>query len=310
MEDDWFEIQEAQGVVESALGTMSSEILSSFDVVFREPSLSFSEYGFTVPEVPSIADFASSAVLDDGSFSPSRGYVWSSGSSAALAGELADALASGGIGLSQQLQDALFNRDRERRIASLDAALSSASAGLGARGFSMPNDYLKSTRSELLQNYQNDDAELSRKILAMMEEHARLNWQFCMQTGLSVEQFHAEFASRWDALVLQARLTAVDRYKAELQAEVEAYKAAIDGIVARLNAYRIRNEAAAVGMQAEVEQAKLEVAVATERAKTAVSSHSAEATRLAAAYKAYADLAAGYAGIATGSSLRVTTKRE
>lgn len=301
---------EVQSVAEQGIARMESEMLSSFNSVFTRPDLTgINALAFSVPDIPVIPDFKPLAVYGEDSLNPHTDHVWVASQAADLEKRIFDSLSNGGIGISSALQDALFQSDRERKLQTLADSLTSASAGLGARGFRLPNNMLMSQRTDLIQKYQFDQENQSREITKLMEEHARQNWQFCVERGIGMEQFHAEFASRYDGMFIELKRFAVEKYRAELVAEVERYQATLSGIAHRLDTYRIRNEANMSALNALVEKAKLEVSVATNGADTAIRSYAANVTKQVHAYDAYARLVQGFAQTASSGRLNVTTTK-
>lgn len=298
-------IAECQATAERGIARMESEMLSSFYAILQKPAAAFSEYDFTVPDLPVIPEFTANATYQPYAFSPNVDHVWAAEEMDDLQLAIFTALSNGGIGISQELQDAIFNSDRERKLQTLDDSLLRVNAGMGARGFRLPNDMLAAQRNELIQKYQFDAENLSREVTKLIEEHARQNWQFCIQNGITTEQFHADFANKYDQMFIEMKRAAVEQFRIEVQAEVEAYRAQIDGIISRLDAYKTRIDASTAGMSAQIEKAKYELDANYKSAVVTIDSQKTNVSKSVAAYAAYADLVKSFAATASGSSIRI-----
>ena len=298
-------LSDAQSVAERGIARMEAEMLSSFTALLEKPVSNYKDYDFSMPDIPVIPDYVGSATYQPYSFNPHVSHVWDTTEMNSLQQKVFDALSSGGIGLSQSLQDAIFQSDRERKLQVLSDSLQAVDAGMGAKGFRLPNDMLKAARNEVIQKYQFDLENQSREITKLMEEHARINWQFCVEKGISSEQFHADFTTRYDQMFIEMKRAAVEQYRLEVEAEVAVYKSKIEGIIARLNAYKARADVSVAGMNAQIEKAKLELDTSYKSASIAIESYKASGSKQIHAYDAYAKLVQSFAQTATGGLLTI-----
>lgn len=304
-------LTDCQRKAENGIARLEAEMLSSFSASVADPSEpdELKDITFDLPNIPlalpDSLDDATEMQDPDASRVLHDSYVWTGNYMQMVQRAISSALNSGGIGISDRLQDAIFGKDRERRKQALSDALDMANAGLGARGFSLPTDYLLATRSELLQKYQWDDTELSRQITTLMEEHARQNWQFCIQNGISAEQFHANFTTAYDKLFNDATHTALEKYKTTLEHELNKFKTEIENINTALNGYKTRADI--MKSEKDVAISLLKTRLEKNVASTNANVHAAgvNAQKETAAYKAYADAVKSYAQTATGGLLKI-----
>jgi hypothetical protein len=300
-------ISDCQTKADQGITHMTSEMLSSWGAIFDAPDLgTLGTYDFSVPEMPStLPEFSTAAVYIEGAYDPHKNHVWEATEMELFEQAIIDAINSGGVGISPALQNAMFNQDRYRKQQILNDALAAVDAGVGGRGFRMRNDDLAVQRQEVILKYQWDMEQLNRDITKLMEEHARTNWQFCIEKGISAEQFHADFANKYDDLFVKMTGFALEKYKAELDADLLKFKAEAETLTLKWEMVKTRMGANATALGAEIERMKLEVTIASEAAKTQIGSHTAEVTRLVHAYAAYADLVKAYAMSASGGAISV-----
>lgn len=286
---------------------MSSEMLSSWRTTMTRPELSYADYDFSVPAIPVIPEFILQATYEDltSTLVAHKDHVWEAEEAQYIWDQIRASFVSGGIGLTQSLQNAIFNTDRERKLQVLNDSLQAVTARLGSRGFNIPNNMLTGPRNEIIQKYQFDYDNQSREIVKLMEEHARTNWQFCVDKGIGLEQFHADFTNKYDVLFIEMIKASLDKYRIAVEVELNAFRTKLESINAILQTAKLRIDASATGLNAEIEKAKLEVDIAAKAATIAVQSHSAEVSRLSQAYSSYADLVKSFANTAMGGRLDV-----
>lgn len=302
-------VTDCQTVAQEGISRMESEMLSSFSTILDKPELAYGDYRFDLPTIPAIPDFETSAVYTLLNSNLHTDHVWSSGESKYLWAKIEDAFISGGIGITKDLQNAIFNADRERKLQALNDSLQAVSAGFGARGFSVMSNLLTGPRNEIILKYQQDMENQSREITKLMEEHARLNWQFCVERGISLEQFHADFTSRYDTLYLDMIKTSIEKYRSDLEMDLLKFRADLENITARLEIAKSQASINTAAISAEIEKAKIEVDMAEKSAQINIQSHSSEVSRLTHAYNAYAALVTSFAQTATGGLLTVQTRK-
>lgn len=312
MADDSFAfINDVKSKAETAISRLESEILSSLSAgVTVDGDITgydFNKFEFSAPSIPDEDAFAfdASATYEtlDGSFRD--GYVWQGDNSKAIWSAISTALTSGGIGISSALQRAIFNEDRQRKTQALNDSLLAINAGMGARGFRLPNSMTTGARNEVIQKYQFDLENQSREITKLMEEHARTNWQFCIQQGISTEQYQTDFTKAYNQLFNDVIRVSLDKYKADIEVAVTAYKAKIEGIVTRLQAEKTRADVQAVAWSSMLDKAKTEIEVESADTKAWLEAKAHEVSNRGHAIDGYAHLVGGYAAMASGSSIKV-----
>lgn len=302
-------VSDCQTVAQEGISRMENEMLSTFSTILDKPELIYGDYRFDLPTIPAIPDFESSAAYELLNTNLHTDHVWSSGESKYIWDQIESAFVSGGIGITKDLQNAIFQSDRERKLQTLNDSLQAVNASFGARGFSVPSNLLTGARSEIILKYQQDMENQSRDITKLMEEHARLNWQLCVERGISLEQFHADFTSKYDALYLDMVKTSIEKYRNDLEMELINFRANIENITARLEVSKSQATINTAAISAEIEKAKIEVDMAEKSAAINIQSHSSEVSRLTQAYASYAALVESFAKTASGGLLTVQTRK-
>lgn len=169
-------------------------------------------------------------------------HIWEAGYLDDAERILAGWVASGGVGISQAVQDATFNQDRERRRQSLADSLRILAANFGGRGHRIPNSILSAERSEQAQKYQFDDTESSRTIVKTISELAQKNVQFAMTQVTDIEKFHSDFSLRYGGLYINSLSNIIETYKADIQGKTAQLDATIRGSLAQLEAVKITSD--------------------------------------------------------------------
>lgn len=298
---------------EAAISRLELEILSSLSAAINTDGVingyNFDEFEFTAPSVPDIPDFTYTAVYEDKSTEKHTGHVWSATELARIQTALFAALDNGGIGISQALQDSIFNSDSERKLQTLNDSLNLVNAGMGARGFRLPNSMLTGARNEIIQKYQFDLDNQSREITKLMEEHARTNWQFCIERGISSEQYYMDFTKAYNNLFVDAIRASLEKYKADIEVAVASYKAKVEGIISRLQAEKARADVQAIAWSSMLDKAKVELSAETADKQAWLNAKQHEITNRGHAITGYANLVGNYAKMASGGQLEVLTRK-
>ena len=150
---------------------------------------------------------------------------------------------------TQAHQDAIFDQDKERKQRALADSIDIIKAQTSGRGFRYANGQTNAAILDLMQKHQYDLENQTREITKLCEEWARQNFQFSIQQGLSVEQMHMDFAYKYSTIFRElytTLLTAVlEKYRTQIQVELEKMEANIKAVMARTEAYKANADIAA-----------------------------------------------------------------
>lgn len=167
---------------------------------------------------------------------------------------------SGGSGLTQEIEDAIFNRDLERNEQTLEDTTDKVISMWAKKGFSLPDGLLGHSLSEVQKEYMNKKIDRSREIAIKQADLEQNNLFKSMEIGASlafklIEQLNAykelvfkieetvvKYANEYLDMQIKAHNSVIDVLKATVQihelniraqtAKVENYKAQIEGLMA------------------------------------------------------------------------------
>ncbi|WP_243689463.1 hypothetical protein [Geotalea toluenoxydans] len=146
---------------------------------------------------------------------------------------------TGGVGIEQAVQDAIFNQGRERDLQTLRDAMDMAGARTGAKGCRYPTSMTKALQREAITTYQNAKADLNREIVRIMADLAQKNVQASIQAGISIEQLHADFAIKFSALHLDNARLIIEKFRTEQDAYVSEFEGTLKGIMANMEVQNV-----------------------------------------------------------------------
>lgn len=137
---------------------------------------------------------------------------------------------NGGVGISNDVQNALWQNNRQRRLQSLSDALDQIASRDAKRGFAYPTS--RRASDAVLVQYQQDDENLNWQITAKMAELAQQNVQFAVAQNISIENLQASFSQGMGGLFLNLKKLIVDTFAVESNERIEEFKAQIQALVA------------------------------------------------------------------------------
>lgn len=210
---------------------------------------------YTIPTPPAIvvADFGETlptytAQLPEIQFS----YVepeYLSALKTAVEAKLLSDVVSGGTGLSPAVEDAIWERTRERDNKDYQEAVDKLNNVWSGRGFTLPDGVLAELQQGLINDDRNQRIERSRDILIKQAELAQANTHFTITSSLSLEQLKLNHANNVANRALEAQKSVVEFGIAyhnlkisDYNVRLERYKAKAVEVSSRLEAERLRLE--------------------------------------------------------------------
>ncbi len=156
---------------------------------------------YTIPSPPSItiADFglpvpAYNITVPDIEFS----YVeteYTSALKTALNTKLLSDVQNGGTGLSEEVENAIWERTRERDDRDYQEAATKLDSRWSGKAFSLPDGTLAELQQDLVIDDRNQRIERSRDILIKQAELAQVNTHFAITSSLTLEQLELNHAN-------------------------------------------------------------------------------------------------------------------
>jgi hypothetical protein len=140
---------------------------------------------------------------------------------------------SGGVGISQAVQDALFGNMRERDLQALNDGLQAVAATDAKKGFAYPTHRRRT--SEVIVNYQQTAENRNREITALMADLAQKNVQAAITANINIEQLHSSFSLGLSQIFIQIKNRIIEKFRIEADVRIAEFDAKIKAILAGYN---------------------------------------------------------------------------
>lgn len=240
--------------------------------VGRLPWISLNLPTITWPPSPNI-NYASMGEVDK-----YKKHIWEDGNGYldSIQALLMGWVNTGGTGIGADVQQAIFDQDRERRKQTLNDTMLMASAQFGGSGFRFPNSILAARHNELLQKYQFDDTEASRNIVRTIADLAQKHIQWGLTHVTSIEQFHADFAVKYSSLFMDTMTHIVETYKADVMAKTSQADTEIRKGLATLDVFKTDADLEYKSAELKLTNEKYRLELELEKMKTSFQVYDAE----------------------------------
>lgn len=318
--NDWIKTysEEIKDKAVDAITDLQTASLNYFDVIWNNGNGAI-DPGFDVasrvilewnpPDLGTIPDFDLQAQYSDFSYQTHYNYVWDTSGEAKVYDAIWNIINEQGVGLSQDLQDSIFRADRERKLLALNDALTAINAKTGSKGFRKVNSITGAQQNEVILKYQYDLENQTREITKLMEEHARTNLQFAVQQGIAFENFHADFANKFDNMFVEMKKTAVQLYVSQVQAEVAVFEATVKSILQQVEIAKAEVQYFATAGNVLIEKYKADIQQAVARTNLAFEVGKTNLQSTLTALEGAAKTAQGVMQAVGASSIEVATKK-
>lgn len=157
--------------------------------------------------------------------------------------ELIDRVVNGGTGLNPSVEDAIWNRGRDREQINSRSTRETLIAEEASKGWQLPNGAVLNKLQRADQEAQNAISTLSRDIMIKQAELEQENVKFAIQQSIALEQVLIDHFNKVQDRALKASMyvqdTAIQLYNAEVakfNTEVEIYKAYAQAFESRVRA--------------------------------------------------------------------------
>ena len=168
----------------------------------------------------------------------------------ALKSSLEDRIVNGGTGLNPVVEQAIWDRARNREDKNAKRSREELLTQQSSRGFSKPQGALTAGLSYLAQETQNKNADLSREIAIKQAELEQENVKHALTTAVQLEQVSLNFHS-------QVMDRALEAEKAAIKAAVDIYQANIAFYTMQLEAYKAYSVAYEAQVRAALSKAEI-----------------------------------------------------
>lgn len=209
----------------------------------------------SIPSPPeySIPEFDGVLPVDDLT-PPDQSLDWAesyytSGLKDALVQKLYDGVVNGGTGLSEETEQAIYDRAESRQETERQAMLDSISDGLAQRGFEMPPGALVAANLEAENKILRDREDLNNDILIQQSKLAQENTHFVLEAAKNLEGILITYHS-------QAQQRSLDAAKAVIETAVQMYSLKVEGYKAKILAYQTMAEVYKARITGEIAKAE------------------------------------------------------
>ncbi len=211
--------------------------------------------GLNLPAAPSLNLPSFSATLGDAPLAPDVTFAWGEANYAtsllARMNERLLALVSGmSTGLDPDVEQAIWDRSRERERANAQRGIADIRDGYAARGYLLPPGAMQIALQRATEDAITKDSSLSREVMIKQAELEQSNFQFAFSRAIDLE-------TQLISLFNNVQNRALDAAKYEVQAAVDVFEARVSLYNADVNAFRARADV--FKTQLEGELARLEI---------------------------------------------------
>lgn len=175
---------------------------------------------------------------------------YSSNLMTALTAELLDRIQNGGTALNPDIEQAIWDRARNREDQNALRSENQINVEQASKGFYRPSGAHLAALDQLAQETQNKNADLSREIAIKQAEMEQQNIQFALQTSLALEQAWLQYHNQ-----MQERAFEVEKYTQ--QVAIELYQAAIQRYNVELEIYKTYAQAFESRVKSELAKAEI-----------------------------------------------------
>lgn len=259
--------------------------------------LSINTYQFDGVTIPSFNETVPVMNIAEPSIMP---YIPGSGYTSSLLTKVVavlDERLNGGTGLPPEVEQAIWDRGREREVAQLADSIAELER-MEALGYAFPPGVYLDARLKLTNEYAAKSYGHSREVMIKQAELEQANIRQALQDSISLESKLIDAYNMTEQRVLEGAKYATQAGVSIYNAKVEAYKAYVDTYRVKAAIY----EAQIKGEMAKVEAYKAEVEA--ERAKAEVN------TALVQQYKTQIDAAMSMVELYKAELMAVQTKAE
>jgi hypothetical protein len=137
---------------------------------------------------------------------------------------------SGGVGISDAVQTALWANNRARRLLSLSDQLDAIHSRDAKRGFAQFTG--RRAEDAILVQYAMDDENLNWQITTKMADLAQQNVQFAITSNISIEQLQSGFSLGLSGVFFQLKHLIVEKLRLESDVRIAEFKAKMEIILA------------------------------------------------------------------------------
>lgn len=224
------------------------------------------------PNEPSLIDATLESIpgvfpdmLGPGDIDPGQLGAYSDSLMSALQKKLLNDLITGSVGITPDVEDAIFKREYERSLLEYEDEQDRIAANWAKGSFPFPNSALRAAQTKAAREFSNKRLDVSRDIAIKSFELALQNTHFIIQQGIGLEAQLIQWADRVATRVFEASKAVIDTNIRTYDARVKGFgerariiiekcRAKIEYNIGLIRLYEGRVNAFASKMRAESER--------------------------------------------------------
>ena len=188
------------------------------------PVINLPSFGAVLQEVPLPPGFEQFAFAE---------ATYTSDLLSALKARLLECVNGASTGIAAAVEDAIWQRGRDREAGALLRKARDVIRGFAARGFSRPPGAMQVALAEASQAAMDGDVALSRDVMVKQAELEQSNRQFAFQQAWQVESGLISYASQIAQRAFESAKFALDFGIEVFKAQIMGYSASVEGFKAR-----------------------------------------------------------------------------
>jgi len=178
-----------------------------------------------------------------------------------ISAELLDRIQNGGTGLNPDVEQALWDRARERELRQKQDSIDELER-MEAMGFAFPPGVYLDARQKLTREHDYNIANLSREIMIAQAELEQKNVQQALEAATVLERQNMEYANQVEQRLFEAARYATEAGISIYNAKVQAYAAYLDAYKAKVQIYEAQVRAEMTKVEAYKAEIDAELAKA------------------------------------------------
>jgi len=222
--------------------------------------------------------------------------------------KLEDFIKNGGPGISDEVQQALFDNMRERDLQTVSDALDMVRANYGKTGFPLPTTMLRAQENEIVKRYQDDKANRNREVTALIAERAQDTMKAAVSSGIRMEEVQSQFSLGYARLFMDVSTQLIRQYQLMQDAYVAEFDGQLKTILAKVQVGEINSKLEYAYQEQVLEQWRIQTTAAIEKTKANIQqAEQSTEVKLRAAMglsEFYKSMVAGIAGQANAIAIQ------
>lgn len=129
------------------------------------------------------------------------------------------------VGISDAIQQAIFDSMRNRDTQTLNDALDAVDRVQARRGFPIPHSMMLAARSDVIKKYQDTYNDRNAEVTKLIAERAQANVHHAIDSGIKMEDINSRFQMEYFRMYFTMADVLIRRYEADMRAALAEFEA-------------------------------------------------------------------------------------